>query len=227
LVASGLALVAALVGWTLTETATAPVRRSEATRQALIHPAAVRPGIVLMLGLVGLAGFSAFVSLYARNELGLSGAGVIFGVYGICILLVRVVGARLPDRLGPIRAGTYALVFGAAGLAVMAGVRSVAGLLIGTVIFALGMSLLYPALLVMALSGVPDSERGSVVGTFSSFFDLSQGLGAVLCGTAQQLFGYRAAFASGAVLAAAGCVALRSGVSRRRATAVAPEPTSA
>jgi MFS family permease len=257
LVASGLAFVAALVGFTLTETATslqpgaAAARVISATHDGeahadatgrtgaaaagatsathdgeahadatvkLIHPAAVRPGIVLMLGLIGLAGFSAFVSLYARDELGLSGAGVIFVVYGVCILLVRVVGARLPDRLGPIRAGTYALVFGAGGLAVMALARSVAGLVVGTVIFALGMSLLYPALLVMALSGAPDSERASVVGTFSSFFDLSQGLGAVLCGAAQQLFGYRAAFATGAVLAAAGCVALRSGVSRRAGT---------
>ncbi len=291
LVASGLAFVAAMVGFTLTETATslqpgaAAARAISATRDgeahadatmktgaaaagatsatrdgeahadatmktgaavvgatsathdgeahadatmksALIHPAAVRPGVVLMLGLIGLAGFSAFVSLYARDELGLSGAGVIFVVYGVCILLVRVVGARLPDRLGPIRAGTYALVFGAGGLAVMAVARSVAGLVIGTVIFAFGMSLLYPALLVMALSGAPDSERASVVGTFSSFFDLSQGLGAVLCGAAQQLFGYRAAFATGAVLAAAGCVALRSGVSRR-ARALAPEPMQA
>jgi predicted MFS family arabinose efflux permease len=246
LVASGLAFVAAMVGFTLTETATsrqpgaAAARAISAThdgeahadatmrsnKQPLIHPAAVRPGVVLMLGLIGLAGFSAFVSLYARDELGLSGAGVIFVVYGVCILLVRVVGARLPDRLGPIRAGTYALLFGAGGLAVMAIVRSVAGLVVGTVIFALGMSLLYPALLVMALSGAPDSERASVVGTFSSFFDLSQGLGAVLCGAAQQLFGYRAAFATGAVLAAVGCVALRGGV-RRRAGALAPEPVQA
>jgi MFS family permease len=226
LVASGLAFVAALVGFTLHETAEPPKTRDETAQQPLIHPAAVRPGIVLMLGLIGLAGFSAFVSLYARDELGLSGAGVIFVVYGVCILLVRVVGARLPDRLGPIRAGTYALVFGTGGLAVMAIARSVAGLVVGTVIFALGMSLLYPALLVMAMSGAPDSERASVVGTFSSFFDLSQGLGAVLCGAAQQLFGYRAAFATGAVLAAAGCVALRSGVSRR-ADVLSAEPVQA
>ena len=235
LVASGLALVAAIVGCTLSETdpnrvhgATPTVRSRETTpNQRLIHPAAVRPGIVLMLGLIGLAGFSTFVSLYARRELHLSGAGGIFLIYGVCILLVRIFGARLPDRLGPIRSGTYALLFGAGGLAVMAGVRSVAGLIIGTVIFAGGMSLLYPALLVMALAGIPDTERASVVGTFSSFFDLSQGLGALLCGGAQQIFGYRSAFAVGAVLAAVGCITLRTGASRRRAIAVAPEPTPA
>ncbi|MDQ1532521.1 MAG: hypothetical protein QOF28_282 [Actinomycetota bacterium] len=234
LVASGLALVAAIVGCTLAETdpnraagARPSPRIGEKAQQRLIHPAAVRPGIVLMLGLIGLAGFSTFVSLYARRELHLSGAGVIFLIYGVCILIVRIFGARLPDRLGPIRAGTYALLFGAGGLAVIAGVRSVAGLIVGTVIFAGGMSLLYPALLVMALAGIPDTERASVVGTFSSFFDLSQGLGALLCGVAQQLFGYRAAFAVGAVLAAVGCVALRTNASRRRSISVAPEPTPA
>ena len=56
----------------------------------------------------------------------------------------------------------------------MAAVRSVAGLIVGAVIFAGGMSLLYPALLVMALSGAPDAERASVVRTFSSFFDLAK-----------------------------------------------------
>lgn len=221
LVASGLAFVAAIIGFTLSETGT-KIGADDADAQQpapaarLLHPAAIGPGVVLMLGLIGLAGFSAFVSLYARNELHMSGAGVIFLIYGVCILLVRVIGARLPDRLGPIRAGTYALVLGAGGLAVIAGVPSLPGLVAGTMIFAGGMSLLYPALLVMALAGVPDRERGSVVGTFSSFFDLSQGLGAVLCGTAQQLLGYRAAFGTGAVLAAVGCVALRRGRFRRR-----------
>jgi MFS family permease len=229
LVASGLALLAAIVGCTLEDTheKIAPSPSPRSARPPILHPAAIRPGVVLMLGLIGLAGFTTFVSLYARNELGLSGAGLIFVIYGVSILLVRIFGARLPDRLGPIRAGTYALALGATGLAVIAAVPSVAGLVVGTVIFAGGMSLLYPALLVMALSGAPDTERGSVVGTFSSFFDLSQGIGAVLCGAAQQLLGYRAAFATGAVLAAVGYITLRVGASRRQAVPVAPEPTPA
>ena len=231
IVASGLALLAAIIGCTLRETGDGlphtEAKIAGGKKQPLIHPAAIRPGIVLLLGLIGLAGFSTFVSLYARRELHLGGAGVIFLVYGVCVLMVRIFGARLPDRLGPIRSGTYALLLGAGGLGVITAVHSVAGLVVGTVIFAGGMSLLYPALLVMALAGVPDRERASVVGTFSSFFDLSQGLGALLCGVAQQLLGYRAAFAVGAVLAAAGCVALRAGHARRSAIPVTPEPTPA
>ena len=41
---------------------------------------------------------------------------------------------------------------------------TVAGLVVGTVVFAVGMSLMYPALFVLALDGVSDAERASVVG---------------------------------------------------------------
>ncbi len=174
----------------------------------LLHRAALGPGLVLFLGLVGLAGYWAFVPLYV-DDLGLSGAGGIFMLYGALVLLVRIFGARLPDRLGSRRAGSAALALGAAGTGVMAAWGSVSGLVVGTVLYAAGMSLMYPALLLLALSGVDDSERASVVGTFSSFFDLSQGLGALVCGGVAAVAGYRGAFATGAVLSGAGLVLLR------------------
>jgi predicted MFS family arabinose efflux permease len=72
------------------------------------------------------------------------------------------------------------------------------------------MSLLYPALLILALYGVSDAERASVVGTFSSFFDASQGLGALICGAVVAVTGDRGAFATGAVCAVAGLIVLRA-----------------
>src|SRR5262249_40110380 len=119
LVASALALLAAVIGCTLGETGEQARAEPATPPPRLIHPAAVRPGIVLMLGLIGLAGFSAFVTLYARDDLGLSGAGVIFVVYGVVVLCVRIFGARLPDRLGAVRSASAALLLGASGLAVM------------------------------------------------------------------------------------------------------------
>ncbi|MGH8983040.1 MAG: MFS transporter, partial [Acidimicrobiia bacterium] len=132
---------------------------------------------------------------------------------------------RLPDVLGPRRAGTGALVTTAAGLAVMAAWRSPAGLLVGTAVFAAGMSLLYPALLLLALDSAPDAERASVVGTFSSFFDLSQGLGALMLGGVAELAGYRGAFAAAAGLALVGLVVLRGGMRGRVATRARPAET--
>jgi MFS family permease len=143
------------------------------------------------------------------------------------VLCVRIVGARLPDLLGARRAGTIALSAAGAGMLVTAAWAQPGGLLVGTALFAAGMSLLYPALLLLALSRAPDTERASVVGTFSSFFDLSQGIGALVLGGVADLAGYRGAFATAGGLALVGIVVLRGGVSRRaparQAAEVGPE----
>ena len=72
-----------------------------------------------------------------------------------------------------------------------------------------GMSLLYPALFSAALEDVPDHERSQAVGTFSLFFDLSQGVGAPLLGLAVTMTSYRGAFAAAALIAAGGFAAQR------------------
>ena len=180
------------------------------TTGSVVNRAAVGPGSVLFCGLIALAGFTAFVPLYA-DEIGLGGAESVFLVYGGLVLVVRVVGARLPDQLGGRVAGTLALAASALGMAVMALWGTTAGLFAGTVLFALGASLLYPALLLLALSRAPDAERGSVVGTFSSFFDLSQGLGSLLVGGVAAATSYQGAFGAGAIAAVLGLVLLRSG----------------
>jgi predicted MFS family arabinose efflux permease len=53
------------------------------------------------------------------------------------------------------------------------------------------------------------------VGTFSTFFDLSQGLGALILGGVAQAGGYGATFAAGAIAAYIGLVLLRCGVDPR------------
>ncbi len=206
-VSGALALVAAILGLFTVEV---PRDDTEPTSTHLFHRAALKPGTVLFLGLIPLAGFTAFMPLYADDQLHIS-SGTIFVLYGVLILLVRVIGARIPDSLGGRRAGMLALLGASAGIAVVALWPTVGGLVAGTVVFAAGMSLMYPALLLLALTGVPDSERASVVGTFSSFFDASQGVGAFICGAVVALTGNRGAFAAGAICAAAGMLVLRAG----------------
>jgi MFS family permease len=204
-VSAVLALIAALVGLLTVEVP----REIGEPPEHLIARRAVLPGMVLFLGLIPLAGFGFFMPLYARHELGIH-SGPIFLLYGILILVVRVFGARLPDRLGGRDSGAIALVLTGSGIGVAAAVPTVIGLVLGTIVLAAGMSLLYPAMFVLALDGVSDAERASVVATISSFFDASQGVGAFICGAVVAVSGNRGAFTTGAVAAFIGLVLLRA-----------------
>src|SRR5680860_917979 len=213
LLAAGLAAVGAVIG--LATRDVARLRPADgAKRPPLIQRSALGPGLVLFLGLVGLAGFVAFVPLYV-SDIGISDSSGLFLLYGAMILAIRIIGARLPDTLGPRRAGTGATGFGALGMAIIAAWASPVGLVVGTIVFACGISLLYPAVLTLALTDIAEEERASVVGTVSSFFDLSQGFGAVILGAVAALAGYRGAFAAGALFSLAGLIVLRSGIDPR------------
>ena len=213
-VAAGISAIAATIGLFVSEVDDRPP--PPAKGGALLHRSALGPGLVLFLGFVSLAGWSGFVKLYARDDLGIENVGAVFFIYGAIVLGIRVVGATLPDRLGPIVAGTFALGFGSAGIALVVILHSAVGLYLGTAVFAIGQSLAYPALLVLALSGVNDSERASVVGTFSAAFDLAMGLGGFICGVIAESFGYRWMFGTSAVLAIVGITYLRSAPGLRR-----------
>jgi MFS family permease len=174
-----------------------------------LHPAALMPGTILLLGLIGFAGFTAFLALHLEG-LGIDNAGPFFFVYGAAVLAVRIVGARVPDRLGAIRTATISLSCIAVGMVVIATVSATAAIYAATVIFSLGMGLLFPALFSLAVERAPDHQRSHAVATFSLFFDLSQGIGAPLLGIFVVVSGTnRAAFVAGAAIAIAGLVMAR------------------
>jgi MFS family permease len=199
LVAGASCLVAAVLGLGTPHT---PVH--DAPRPtSLLHPAALGPGLVLMLGLIPFTGFAAFLAVYGP-DIGLHDTGPVFFAYAGMILAIRLFGAKLPDRLGWQRASTIALGAVAFGGLVVAVWASVAAVWLAAVALGLGMSLLYPALFSAALEGVPDHERSQAVGTFSLFFDLAQGVGAPLLGVVVALSSERGAFAVSALVAGAG-----------------------
>jgi MFS family permease len=208
-VAGGLGLAAAVVALFTRET---HVER-HGERARLLAVEAVRPGIILAATLIGITGFSVFLPLYAP-ELGVDDVGPFFLAYGVVVLTVRLFGAKLPDRLGPISAGSIAIGSTAVGLAVVAAWQTTVGLVVGTVVIAVGSSFLYPAMLLLVLRGVPENRRGAVVGTFSAFFDFASGASGVVLGALAAVSSYAGAFAGAAVLAAVALMLLRGGFGR-------------
>jgi MFS family permease len=173
------------------------------SRRRLLHPAAVRPGIVLALSATGYAGFSAFVPLYV-DSIGVHGTGIVFAEYAVAVLVVRIFFARLPDRLGSIRGASLALLLQASGFVVLTAIASPAGLYGGTFVYSMGASMLYPSLFPLVVDGAPEAERSQSIATFTLFFDVSQGLGAFVLGIVVTVANERAAFGTAALLAAVG-----------------------
>jgi MFS family permease len=216
LAAGVVAGIAVVLAWLTPETMPRVDRkRPSGDRAPLIHPAGLFPGLVILLGLWGMAGFLTFLPLYAR-EVGLEGAALPLAAYALVVIGLRILGARLPDQIGAARLSGAALACSAVGLAMIGLLPNIAALLIGTVIFAIGVAFTMPALLALAVSRVPDGERGTVVGTAALFLDLAFGIAPVVLGLIAARTGYGPTFIFSAVLAA-----LASGllIVRRRALA--------
>lgn len=169
----------------------------------LVHPAGLLPGVVLLAALWGMAGFLTFVPLYAL-DLRMGGASLVLGLFAGIVVLVRSVGARIPDRLGPARATRIALTLTATGLAVIGVWRTPTGLIAGTVLLGLGVALFTPALFALALDGVGPNERGAVMGTTSAFLDLAFGVGPATLGFVAAGVGRGGTFLAGSAAALAG-----------------------
>jgi len=190
LFATGAAGVGALVAFTIPDTRTHEASEGPGP---LIHKAALRPGFILGSAIWGLAAFNAFVPLYAL-ELGLDGARLVFLANSVTIMLFRSFGARIPDRFGAIRVARFSLFCTPVGLAVMGLWSEVPGLFVGAVILAFGQALAFPALMSVAINNAPPTERGAVMGTFTAFFDLSFGGGAIVLGFVAEALNYNGAF---------------------------------
>ncbi|HEY0508581.1 MAG TPA: MFS transporter [Blastococcus sp.] len=190
--------------------------------QRHFHPAAILPGAIFALGLVGPVAFTSFIALYVR-DFDVDSPEWLLLAYSGCVLAARILGGRIPDLFGPRIVGPLSAVLLAVGLGTIALTPVAWGLYVGIVPFALGISLQYPAMLTLALSRVPERERAVGVATFTMFFDVAQGLGGGVVGVLAALGGYRVAFGGCAVLALIGLAALWFGLLRPSATAGAAE----
>lgn len=186
---------------------TRPVLEEAAPAGWLPPRSALLPGLVLLLALVGFGGFNAFAALHAR-EVGLERPGLVFLLFAAVVILVRVAGRKLPDRLGPQAAASFACAAVAAGLVVVAAWQTEVGLFVGAAVFAVGQAFAYPAISLLAMARSSRAERSAAVGAVIAFVDVALASGAFVLGVAAELAGYPAVFAAGALSAGVGLVLL-------------------
>ena len=149
-------------------------RRSPQRRgfQRFVHPAALGPGLVLASGIAAFAAFSAFLPEHAR-DVGLAGSAGLFATYSVVCLVLRIAGARLPERLGARRSVTHRLRRRwrrrSIGLALFAEVWA---LWAAAAVIGVGMAFMYPSLMALTVNRVDDRERPAAISSFTMFFEI-------------------------------------------------------
>jgi MFS family permease len=170
-------------------------------RPPLIAREAVRPGSALALASIGYATVAAFVVLHLDSR-GVGHGATVFGAFASMVVITRLLGGDLPDRIGPARVATAAAAVETLGLVVIATANSLVVALGGALAMGAAFSLLYPSLSLIVVDRVPVNRRGAALGTFTAFFDAGVGLGAPLAGLAAALSDYQGAFFFAACAAA-------------------------
>jgi MFS family permease len=175
----------------------------------LIHPAAIGPGAVLACGVGGLTTFFLFIPEYART-VGLQNSGGLFFVYAFVSLVIRLFGAKLPERLGARRSVTIALVAMGAGLLVFATIPQVWALWVGAALIGLGAAFNYPSLMALTVNTAENDERASAISSFTMFFEIGSAASGLAMGVFAQFVGKQNGFFAGVVFCVIGLWVLRT-----------------
>ncbi len=198
-----LAMIAMLLALRLPETAA--LLDPEAPKPPLFHRAAIGPGLALFAGVAAMSAFMLLVGPRAER-IGLDGWSLTFLLFGGVVVACRILFARLPDRVPPMRLGAVALGLSAFGLMIAATLPGVPALFAGSAVLAVGVAFMTPALFAATFTAVAPAERGAAAGTATLFIDLGFGGGPLMAGLVAASAGIPAAFAVGALVAGIGAL---------------------
>lgn len=168
-------------------------------RAAFVHPAALAPGLVLASGMAAYATFSAFLPDHSRS-LGMGGSGSLFATYSLVCLALRIVGARLPERLGPRTSVTFAFTMLGSGLTLLAAVPHQWALWTAAATIGCGMAFMYPSLMALTVNRAPLRDRARAISSFTMFFEIGTAAGGLTLGALADALGKRVGFASAVAL---------------------------
>jgi MFS family permease len=215
-VAAGFTVLAAVMSFAapnrVLDASSAPRR----TKVRFLHPAAVGPGVVLASGVAAFTAFSAFLPEHAR-DVGMAGSGALFAAYSAVCLVLRVVGARLPERLGPRRSVTIAFVTNAVALAALALFAQQWALWMAALVIGVGMAFQYPSLMALTVDRADERERAAALSSFTMFFEIGTVTGGLLLGAVAEALSKQAAFGAAVGVLAIGLWLLRTKVLPTRA----------
>jgi MFS family permease len=194
-------VVAVLVGFfAATAIATIPILAGKdlAFRQLLrkVFPY----GLSLALGGVGFGTIASFITLYYASR-HWQNAGLSLSLFGVSFVAARLLFASTIDKWGGYRVAIVSLAFECSGLILLWLASVPAAAQAGAALTGFGFSLVFPALGLEAVKNISAHNRGSALGVYTAFVDLSLGISGPMAGTIVFSLGYPPIFLFAAAMA--------------------------
>jgi MFS family permease len=150
-------------------------------------------GMSLALGGVGYSVLATFVTLFYASR-HWNGAALCLTAFGAGFILARLVFIHAIDHFGGFPVGMVCLSVESIGLLLLWQAWSPWLAFTGAALAGLGFSLFFPAIGVEAVKRVPERSRGTALGVYTAFSDVSFFLVGPLAGAVIGVYGYRSVF---------------------------------
>jgi len=144
-----------------------------------------------------LTAFFVFVPRFAQDT-GIGSDATFFQMYMLAALILRIAFGWVPDRIGPHRALTPALLALVLGLVVMARAAVARDVALAGFLCGLGHGYAFPILSGMVVNRVSDDSRGTALAIFTGLFDLGMLVGSSAFGALVEWRGFATLYTFGA-----------------------------
>ena len=150
-------------------------------------------GMGLALGGVGYSVIATFITLFYASR-HWSGAALCLTAFGVTFIFARVLFIGAIRAYGGFPVAKASLLIEAAGALLLWRSFSPWMALVGSAVVGLGFSLVFPAIGVEAVERVPEFNRGTALGVYNAFADVSFFMTGPVAGALIGWFGYPSSF---------------------------------
>ena len=150
-------------------------------------------GTALALGGVGYSVLATFVTLFYVSR-HWSGAALCLTAFGVAFIAARLAFIHTIDRFGGFPVAITCMAVESVGVFVLWRAHSPWTALVAASITGFGFALVFPAIGVEAVRRVPEKNRGTALGLYTGFSDVSFFLVGPSAGAVIGAFGYSSAF---------------------------------
>ena len=153
---------------------------------------------------VGLGSMLNFFSVFL-DENGIH-ARSFFLTYSVTVILIRVLGGKLPDIIERRKIALPSMIIMILSLLMISSIDSVPSAVLVSFVFSLGYGILYPTVSSMIIDRALDDERGTAMGAFNMSFSIGINFFAFALGLIARDYGFSNMYRAVGVFMIAGCV---------------------